>query len=181
MDKKTKFLERKNRKGHFDKRLILEAVKLVEEGTPREEVNRKYQLGGGTLTKWMRDYGSACWHAKKRVTYPVLVKHKIIAEIEQGVSLSEIRKKYKIRSERTLYDWIRKSRNENSLLTDPTRVTMTKSPGKPARESAEIESLQKALDDAHLQVKALNMMIDLAEKDLKIDIRKKSGTKQSGR
>jgi transposase-like protein len=181
MENKTEFLERKNRKSHFDKRLILEVVKLVEEGTPREEVNRKYQLGGGTLTKWMREYGSGRWHAQKRVSYTEVDKHRIMAEIEQGVSLSAIQEKYKIRSKRTLYDWIRKSRDEHSLLTDPTRVSMTKSPGKPDGESAEIKSLQKALDDAHLQVKALNMMIDLAEKELKIDIRKKSGTKQSKR
>ena len=57
---------------------------------PREEVNRKYQLGKNTLNYWMQVYGSASWQAKKRRSYTAVDKRKIIAEIEQGVSLSAI-------------------------------------------------------------------------------------------
>ena len=40
-------------------------------------------------------------------------------------------------------------------------------------------TLQKALQQAELQIKALNTLIDVAEEQLKIDIRKKSGARQS--
>jgi hypothetical protein len=40
-------------------------------------------------------------------------------------------------------------------------------------------ALQKALREAELKIKALNTLIDVAEEQLKIDIRKKSGAKQS--
>ena len=43
----------------------------------------------------------------------------------------------------------------------------------------EKEALQKALQEAELKIKALNTLIDVAEEQLKIDIRKKSGAKQS--
>ena len=43
----------------------------------------------------------------------------------------------------------------------------------------EKESLEKALKEAELKIKALNTLIDVAEEQLKIDIRKKSGAKQS--
>jgi len=40
------------------------------------------------------------------------------------------------------------------------------------------QELEKSLKDANLMILALNTMIDIAEKDLKIPIRKKRGTKQ---
>lgn len=43
----------------------------------------------------------------------------------------------------------------------------------------EKEALQKALQDAELKIKALNTLIDVAEEQLKIEIRKKFGAKQS--
>ena len=39
--------------------------------------------------------------------------------------------------------------------------------------------MEKALKEAELKIKALNTLIDVAEEQLKIDIRKKSGAKQS--
>ena len=39
--------------------------------------------------------------------------------------------------------------------------------------------MKKALQEAELKIKALNTLIDVAEDQLKIDIRKKSGAKQS--
>ena len=41
------------------------------------------------------------------------------------------------------------------------------------------EVLERALQEAELKIKALNTLIDVAEEQLKIDIRKKSGAKQS--
>ena len=37
---------------------------------------------------------------------------------------------------------------------------------------------KKALEEAELKIRALNTMIDMAEEQLKIEIRKKSGAKQ---
>lgn len=41
------------------------------------------------------------------------------------------------------------------------------------------EELLKRLELAHLKITGLGLMIDQAEQELKVDIRKKSGTKQS--
>jgi hypothetical protein len=41
------------------------------------------------------------------------------------------------------------------------------------------KDLEKALKEANLMILALHTMIDVAEKDMKIAIRKKSGTKRS--
>ncbi len=42
-----------------------------------------------------------------------------------------------------------------------------------------IRQLERALEDANLKILGLETIINVAEKDLKIDIRKKPGTKQS--
>jgi hypothetical protein len=50
---------------------------------------------------------------------------------------------------------------------------------KPSSKDLKNEALLKALQEAELKIKALNTLIDVAEEQLKIDIRKKSGAKQS--
>lgn len=44
---------------------------------------------------------------------------------------------------------------------------------------AKIKELEKALVNSELRATALDTMIEIAERDLKINIRKKSNTKQS--
>ena len=45
--------------------------------------------------------------------------------------------------------------------------------------NADVKALQKALEDAQLKILALNTLIDVAEEQLQINIRKKPGAKQS--
>jgi hypothetical protein len=47
----------------------------------------------------------------------------------------------------------------------------------PARE--QVKQLKRQLELSQLKVEALETMIDIAEQELQIDIRKKSGAKQS--
>jgi hypothetical protein len=56
---------------------------------------------------------------------------------------------------------------------------MAKNKQGPSTNNQETQSIQRALEEANLKIKALNTMIDIAEEQLKIDIRKNSGTKQS--
>ena len=42
----------------------------------------------------------------------------------------------------------------------------------PGDKTTEVEALKKALDEANLKIKALDTMIDIAEQQLKIDIKK---------
>ena len=47
-----------------------------------------------------------------------------------------------------------------------------------SEDKKKIEELQKALAEANLKIVGLETMIDIAEQELKTEIRKKSGTKQ---
>jgi transposase len=78
----------------------------------------------------------------------------------------------------TILDWVRQFSKELEM--------MKKKKGTPSDAEAELEALKrekeelkKALEASTLKVTALRTMIDIAEKELKVDIRKKSGTKQS--
>ena len=51
----------------------------------------------------------------------------------------------------------------------------------PLEISATHKSLSNQLKDANLKIAGLEMMIEIAQKELGIDIRKKSGTKRSGK
>ncbi len=71
--------------------------------------------------------------------------------------------------------WIKKYSDEHelSLLSMTTEEKLEKQ----ALEKR-IKELEKKLDSSTMHVKALNTFIDIAEKQLKISIRKKSGAKQ---
>lgn len=170
---------RENRQSHYDKRLILKIVKEVENGLPRREANRIYGLGKATLNGWMRDYGSEDYHENiKRRTYTNLQKRSIVTAIEQGrLTIKDAKTAHNIKNDRIIRDWLLQYKSEKVEICIENTSPMAKD--KPSSKDLEKEALQKALQEAELKIKALNTLIDVAEEQLKIDIRKKSGAKQS--
>lgn len=57
-------------------------------------------------------------------------------------------------------------------------LSMAKKVRKNSDETSRVRELEKQLEMARLEAAAYRKMIDIAEEELKIDIRKKSGTKQ---
>ena len=118
--------------------------------------------------------------------YTMSFKLQIVQEIEKGsISISEVTKEYGIQSHSTVLNWLRKFGNfdwENQIPP-----TMTKSPEQKVMElEAKVKLLEKQKSLLEYQAfvadkKAIifDMMIDLAEKEYKIDIRKNSPPEQS--
>jgi transposase-like protein len=73
---------------------------------------------------------------------------------------------------RTLHSWVKKS----AKFPDTSHI-LDESLSEPDLPR-DVKQLQLELRKAQLHNKLLNTMIDIAEKQLNIDIRKKSGTKQ---
>lgn len=71
--------------------------------------------------------------------------------------------------------WIEKY---SSQLADINEELVPKKQDKSPADQNRIRQLERALEDANLKIIGLETMINIAEKDLKIDIRKKSGTKR---
>lgn len=122
----------------------------------------------------------------RRNLYTLELQHQICKEhIEQGVKLADLVRKYKLTSHSLIHDWLRKlgyipGRNrrtqvlyiglENYSLVD-------KKTDKTKAELSEIAALKKELEDAKLLAEGYRRMIEIAETELKIPIRKKPNTK----
>lgn len=170
---------RENNQSHYDKRLILKIVKEVERGLPRKEAVRVYGIGKASLDNWMRVYGSINYHENiKRKSYTALQKRSVVRAIEQGrLSIKEAKIAHNIKTEKIIRSWIAQFKAEKVEICIEKPSVLAKD--KKSKKDLEKEALQQALKEAELKIKALNTLIDVAEDQLKIDIRKKSGAKQS--
>jgi transposase len=162
----------------YDKRLIRKIVKEVENDLPRSEAVALYGMSLSTLSEWMRIYGSQAYLSTKRRILKDSQKRSIVRAIESGMSLSEAQTVYGAHVT-TIKRWLRQfGKNADLVVQKP--VAMAKEPPKTATGD-EVRALQKALAEAELKIAGLNTLIDIAEEQLKIDIRKKSGAKRSSK
>jgi len=173
------YSNRENKQSRYDKRLILKIVQEVENGLPLKEANRIYDLGKNSISSWMREYGSSTYQETiKRRSYTKLQKRTIVNAIEQGrFTLKEAKTAYNIKTEKIIRGWILQFKSEKVEICTANTSAMTQDTS--SSNEIEKEALQKALQEAELKIKALNTLIDVAEEQLKIEIRKKSGAKQS--
>jgi transposase len=167
------------RQAKYDRRVILKIVKEIEEGLSQKEAIKIYGLGKSTPRDWMRKYGSEHYHNQlKRKQYPSLLKRTIVSAIEQGrMTTQEAQVAYNIKDQRIIREWINQFKSEKVEICIEKQLPMGKK--KKADPTAQTAVLEKALQEAELKIKALNTLIDVAEEQLKMNIRKKSGAKQS--
>ena len=108
--------------------------------------------------------------------YSESFKKEVVREVKAGLlSKAEARRKYNIPGSSTIIGWIRKfdgKRSNNRQIMDykqTDKETLIK----------RIKELERKLEDEQIRSEGLSKMIDIAEEQLKITIRKKSATKQS--
>jgi transposase len=109
--------------------------------------------------------------------YSMEFKQAVIQEVLSGhMSKDEARRRYGIKGKSTVLRWIRKF--------DSTQAVKMKKQSSNLNEQAKLlqaenKRLREELELERLRVLSLNVMIDLAEEQFSIPIRKKSGAKQS--
>ena len=104
------------------------------------------------------------------------LKKEVVREVQAGlISKAEARRKYGIKGSSNIIEWIRKFEGK---LPD---TRMTKELRKSDKEALikRIKELERKLEDEQIRSEGLSKMIDIAEEQLDISIRKKSTTKQS--
>lgn len=161
----------------YDVRLIKEIVQAVEDGTPRLVLLRQYGFSECTLSRWMNKYGSAAYQQNRPRVYKASQKRSVLRAITSGMSISEARISFGISSSSTIRNWIREESDKNCDLSLINSDAMTRQVKQ--KDSDEVKVLKAALAYAELKNKALNTLIDVAEEQFKIDIRKKPGARQS--
>lgn len=113
---------------------------------------------------------------KGRKIYSDSLKREVIREVESGkLSKIEARRKYKIPGSSTIISWMRKFDGKPSEY----RSIMDYKKSDKDALIRRIKELERKLEDEQIRSEGLSKMIDIAEDQLKIAIRKKSVTKQS--
>ena len=117
--------------------------------------------------------------------YSLSLKHQIVFEIEQGeLSTTGALKKYGIQSRSTIVGWLRKYGKFDWENQTPSHMPKT-----PEQQILELEAKVKLLEKQNAFLAAQNtradkkaiifdMMIDIAEKEYNIEIRKNSSPEQ---
>ncbi len=101
--------------------------------------------------------------------YDLSLKLKVIDEVLKGGSKEVVRKKYGIKGHSTITKWIRK--------LGPQTIKMESSNDKDYKNR--IKELEALLEHEKMKRIAAEKIIEIAEETFKIEIRKKSNTKQS--
>jgi transposase-like protein len=141
------------------------AIKLICE---RHDLRRK------AVGKWALAYGSAEYLASRQKRRSAVEKNKIIREILSGrCTVSEAQLKYTIDCRDTITCWIREYKKGEQELS----VSFSESAGT-SELALGLSEMQKELEMARLKIRALEVMVDIASDQFKVDIRKKFGAKQ---
>ena len=108
--------------------------------------------------------------------YEIAFRRWLVRELNDNkLTRTEASSIFNLSGHTLLHDWTKKYSDEHEL-TLPV-MTAEEKLEKQALQKR-IKELEKKLDSSTMHVKALNTFIDIAEEQLKICIRKKSGTKQ---
>lgn len=115
----------------------------------------------------------------RRFQYDLSFMHLVVREYLKGdFSAAQVAQKHNL-SAGQVKGWITRF---SSDLSDelPTPIIVTEQESKDQESlKKQVEELNKKLVQAQMKISGLELMIDIAEEDLNVDIRKKSGTEQS--
>lgn len=111
--------------------------------------------------------------------FPDDLKEKIIGLVlYQNQPVKEVAKKYELPNVHIIANWIRiyKKNLEKGAIILPPMESKKRKDTKALKQR--IKQLEKSLAKANVLIYGLNSIIDYAEKELKVPLRKKPGTKQ---
>jgi transposase len=108
--------------------------------------------------------------------YSDSLKREVIREVQSGlISKADALRKYEIRGSSSIIEWIRKFERSDPYLQ--SLMDYSKSDKKDLIKR--IKELERKLEDEQIRSFGYSKMIDIAEEQLKVPIRKKPDTKQS--
>ena len=110
--------------------------------------------------------------------YEDSLKREVVREVRAGLlSKAEAKRKYNIPGSTTVLYWLRNFDDNNPRRR---KMSVDKKSSKDLL-LRRIQELERQLEDEKIRSEGLSKMIDIAEDQLNVPIRKKSGTKQSRR
>ena len=118
--------------------------------------------------------------------YPESLKQEVVKEyLCSDCSKEYLVRKYGLGSRNTVTRWLKKHGDNNDLCILEQKVKLSETMPEETKDPQDLEKkirqLERELEDTKLLAEAYSRMIDIAEEEYKIPIRKKSDTKQSGK
>ena len=163
----------------FKKQTIQQIVHSVERGATRGEILKRYGMAKSTLSDWMQAYGSAAYHASQK-PLGAADRRSMVRAIEEGrMTLIEAKAAFNLKSVNHVKQHLQRADKEKAELRRMATLMDKNEARSEAVSSEDAAALKKALEEAELKIKALNTLIDVAEEQFKIPIRKKPGARQS--
>jgi transposase-like protein len=136
---------------------------------------------GSSLILKNRNIASEEGGGRVWVRYSEAFKLHVISEIEVGTyTISSARRHYGISGCDTIQKWLLKY-GKNHLLGKVVRVERPEERDQVKQLKERIRQLESALADAHIENLAYKSLIEVAEKEYKLDLKKNFGYKQSKR
>jgi len=120
---------------------------------------------------------------ERRAGFTEAFKRHVVGEVESGrISQSEANLQYGILGHSTILKWCRTYGKLPSYRTTKAGLKkMDKKEIELLRLQNENKALREELDDARFKNVVLETLVDVAERELRIPIRKKYGAKRSGK
>lgn len=126
------------------------------------------------------------WRKHARVQKKDEAKLAIVRDyMENHLSPEEVVLKYHLNNKYLFYQWVGQYVGKSLSLSEPKETDLDMRKQKDSLDALSdqekdlrIKSLEKALEMEKLRSRGFEVMIDVAEKQLNIPIRKKAGTKQ---
>ena len=113
------------------------------------------------------------------VQFPEAFKLHVVEEVETGrITQSDAGRKYGILGHSTILKWCRKYGKTPKM---GGAKVMQDNKFELLRQANEIKALKQELEDARFKNMVLETLVDVAERELRVPIRKKYGAKLSGK
>jgi transposase len=169
--------------GNYTREFISLVLAEIETGVSPTVASLKYNVNPGTLDYWLMNYTSDKYRQSRRKFISVEEKRAIIKAVQNGsMTIREAMRVYNLNSHTTIKRWILKEKKEMNDLVGSNLLALKKEQtndhSQDQKPVDETEVLRQKLADAQLKIAALNTLIDVAEEQLKINIRKKPGAKR---
>jgi transposase len=167
---------RSNPQAKFTKKQIHAIVQQIESGDlSRTEACQHYGIAYGTVLDWMKRYSTSAAARTKRVQITPQQQRQVASAIVEGrMTIHEAQAAYRIAYSGTVRRWVRVFKQQNRELA----AFHQPSPDMLLSDTTTSNEQDKELQAARLKIAALETMIDLAEQQFNISIRKKPGAKQ---
>lgn len=113
-----------------------------------------------------------------KIGYSEAFKRQVVREVVSGVSTKDgAKRKYNIGGKTTVLSWCRKYGSHEELGVKVKIMTQREEDENTVLKRR-IKELEKSLEDSHFKNEVLETLIDVAEQEFDVKIRKKSGAKQ---